>query len=62
MNHFKGVNETERFNNDMLNELRQIRQLLERNAQALESANKEETRYDTTSGRQRATRGTRNAQ
>ena len=40
MDHFQGVNNQERFNNDMLNELRQIRQLLERNAQAFETANK----------------------
>lgn len=61
MDHFKGVNETERFNNDLLNELRQIRQLLERNAQAIESADKEETAHGTESGRQRAVRRQRNA-
>lgn len=35
-NHFKGVSEQERYNNDVLSELRQIRQLLERNAQTSE--------------------------
>jgi len=36
MDHFQGVNAQERFNNDLLNELREIRRLLERNAQAVE--------------------------
>lgn len=30
MDHFKGVNETERYNNDLLNEIRKTNQLLER--------------------------------
>lgn len=41
MDHFQGVNSQERFNNEMLNELRQIRMLLERNAQAVEQTSVE---------------------
>ena len=36
MDHFQGTTAQERYYNDVLNELRQIRQLLERNAQAVE--------------------------
>lgn len=36
MDHFQGVTAKERYDNELLNELRQIRQLLERNAQAVE--------------------------
>lgn len=36
MNHFPGITPDERYKNDLLNEVRQIRQLLERNAQAVE--------------------------
>lgn len=38
MDHFQGINARERYDNDVLNELRQIRMLLERNAQAVETA------------------------
>lgn len=34
--HFKGLNDQERYNNTVLNELTQIRQLLERIAQTVE--------------------------
>lgn len=36
MDHFAGITPRERYDNDLLNEMRQIRQLLERNAQAVE--------------------------
>lgn len=36
MDHFTGTNARERYDNDLLNEMRQIRILLERNAQAVE--------------------------
>ncbi len=36
MNHFKGVVPEELWKNDLLNEVRMIRQLLERNGQAFE--------------------------
>ncbi len=36
MSHFKGLNEKERHDNEVLSELKQIRQLLERIAQASE--------------------------
>ena len=36
VDHFQGVTAKERYDNELLNELRQIRQLLERNAQAVE--------------------------
>ena len=35
IDHFKGVNETERYNNDLLNEVRKTNQLLEQLAQLL---------------------------
>ncbi|WP_221469321.1 hypothetical protein [Cohnella nanjingensis] len=36
MNHFGGITPKERYDNEVLEELRAIRQLLERNAQAFE--------------------------
>ena len=36
MDHFQGVTPQERYQNDVLNELRAIRELLVRNAQAVE--------------------------
>jgi len=39
MDYFAGITPQERFNNEMLNELRQIRKLLEHNAQVLEQPN-----------------------
>jgi hypothetical protein len=36
MNHYEGITPDQRWRNDLLNEMRQIRQLLERNAQAVE--------------------------
>lgn len=39
MDYFDGITPQERFNNALLSEMRQIRQLLERNAQALEQPN-----------------------
>lgn len=36
MEHFPGITPQERYQNDLLNEMRQIRVLLERNAQAVE--------------------------
>lgn len=35
--HYDGITPDQRYKNDVLNELRQIRQLLERNGQALET-------------------------
>ncbi|MBB6694381.1 hypothetical protein H7B90_23575 [Cohnella xylanilytica] len=37
MDHFNGITPEERWKNDILNELRAIRQHLERNAQAVET-------------------------
>lgn len=42
MNHFQGITPEERWKNDLLNEVRQIRQALERNAQAVEAEPKEQ--------------------
>jgi hypothetical protein len=36
MDHFPGISPRERYDNDLLNEMRQIRLMLERNAQAVE--------------------------
>jgi hypothetical protein len=36
MDHFPGISPRERYDNDLLNEMRMIRQMLERNAQAVE--------------------------
>jgi hypothetical protein len=41
MDHFQGVNGQERFNNELLSELRQIRKLLEHNAQVVEQPKEE---------------------
>jgi hypothetical protein len=37
MDHFKGTNETERYNNDLLNETRRTNELLEQIAQLLKT-------------------------
>lgn len=39
MNHYEGVNKNERYNNDLLNELRKINQNLEQLAQLLKPKN-----------------------
>lgn len=59
MNHFKGINDQERYNNAILNELTQIRQLLERIAQTVEQP-KGEVKHE--SGIRRTGRPKRNAQ
>jgi hypothetical protein len=43
MDHFTGSSARERYDNDLLNEMRQIRILLERNAQAVEPETKKIT-------------------
>lgn len=54
MDHFKGINDQERFNNDLLNESRKQTQLLEQIAQLLkqDKGNKNET-----TNRPQSTRG-----
>lgn len=63
MEHFKGVNETERYNNDLLNEIRKTNQLLERLISPIKPVEKKpKPRSDkrATSGQQQVRSGSRN--
>lgn len=44
MDHFKGINEQERFNNDLLNETRKQTELLEQIAQLLKTKETSQSR------------------
>jgi hypothetical protein len=48
MDHFKGINETERYNNDLLNETRRTNVLLEQIAQLLQQKEVKGDKHETT--------------